>query len=89
MSQMVRMPHDKDAKLDYSWDWSQWLQAGETITAFTVTGPTGFTISNANQSNGIVVAWVQTVVSGAVTCHIVTSLNREEDRSIFLMVQDR
>jgi len=89
MKRVLKLQHDKDAKLDYAWDWTDWLGIGETITSQTVTGPAGFTVTNVNVTSGVVTAWCQTAVSGLLTCHITTSLGRQEDRSFFLLVQSR
>lgn len=88
-----RYIHDPNAKLDYSWSWTAWLAAGETITSQTVTGPVGVTITGVVQTGGVVTAWV--VAPGPFTdvvrivCHIVTSAGREDDRTAKLTVTDR
>lgn len=89
MNRVPRMVHDKDAKLDYGWDWTLWLAAGETISNYTVTGPTGFTIDPPQQQGDTIVAYVQTSVSGLLTCHVTTNNGRQDDRSVFLLVQER
>jgi len=85
--------HDPQAKLDYSWSWVSWLASTETITAQTVTGPTGVTVSGVAQTAGVVTAWIVAPgpFTGAVplVCHIVTSAGREDDRTISLTVTAR
>jgi hypothetical protein len=83
---------DPDAVLDYQWDWSEWLAAGETISSFDTTIPTGLTLDSESNTNTAVTAWLSggTVDTGyKVICHIVTSEGREDDRSIYINVRQR
>ena len=82
---------DPNANLDYEWDWTDWLAVGETITAHTITPPTGITVGTHAVAGSKVVAWLTGVVGtkGRVVCHIVTSAGRTDDRSITVTVQDR
>lgn len=87
---LKRFKHDNNAKLDYVWNWQAWLEVGETITTQTVTSSeVTTTITAVTQATGKVTAWVQATKSCVVTCHIVTSTGREDDRSIFLEVISR
>ena len=94
--------HDLDARLDYTWSWSEiapgntraWLDEGETITAFEVTVTGQVVTDGTTETAGVVRAWVKAApgaVEGAasVTCHIVTSEGREDDRSIGLLLTQR
>lgn len=95
---------DPDAVLDYRWDWapltngrsgakSDWLQAGETIDAATVTAETGLTVENSTINAGTAVtAWLSGGVAGntyTVRCRITTNANRIDDRSVEIMVVER
>lgn len=87
-----RYTKDPDAVLDYSWDWSQWLEDGETIASYEVTVPSGLTLDDSDQQDGIVTAWLSGGTAGsgyAVVCHVVTSIGREDDRSISIRVTER
>ena len=104
MSTTIVQPvtHDPNAVLDYRWDWApatngtgrtDWLEAGETITATTVTG-TGCTVdsSSITDAGTSVTAWISGGTVGAqasVTCHITTSAGREDDRTIRLRIAER
>lgn len=83
---------DPDARLDFTFDWTDWLATGETITAHTVTATTGVTIDGApTESSGIVTVWLKDGVLGEraqVTCHITTSAGRRTDRTFDVLVQE-
>lgn len=84
--------HDPTAVLDYRWDWSTWLAAGETITARVVTVPTGITKNSDSEAAGIVTAWITGGTPPniySVVCHITTSAGRQDDRTIKLTAIDR
>ena len=90
---MSDITHDPNARLDYAWDWTSWLDAGETITAHTVTasGAGGVTVESSTVIDGKVVAWVSGGTKGKafLTVHITTSAGRQDDRTITLSVQER
>ena len=103
MSTTVKVfDHDPNAVLDYRWNWNcddgcAWLDEGETITAFTITTPTGITNINGgahpnSELDGIVTAWITGGTVGQryqIINHITTSAGREEDRTIELRVVQR
>ena len=70
---MSAIPKDPEAKLDYAWDWSDWLDAtttpNESIIAHTVTVPTGLTLDSSMVSNGVNTAGV-TITNSQVTAWI-------------------
>ena len=85
---------DPAAVLDHGMDWSGWLEDGETIvgTPTVVAAPAGLTISGINTVGGVV-NWR---VSGGelgqdyiVTCGIITSSGRADERSLLYRVRDR
>lgn len=96
---MAQLEHDPDSRLDYSWDWDKWLGHDETITNHSIS------ILPAQPADGVklddsdiypggksVVAWLTGGVENTevgVTCHIVTSEGREDDRTIDLWVKER
>jgi hypothetical protein len=92
---------DPDAVLDFRWDWraltngtgsSDWLADGETISSYTVTVPSGITLDSDSEADGAVTAWLSGGVAGEdydVTCSIVTSAGREDDRTITIRVKER
>lgn len=94
---------DPNAVLDYKFDWkaltngsgaSNWLASAETISTHTVTAEAGMTVDSSAQTdtNTSVTVWLSGGVAGRdyrVTCHIVTSAGRADDRSIVVRVEER
>jgi len=89
----ARFLHDPSAVLDYAWDWSDWLEAGETITARTVTPAAGIVVVGATTAaSGVVTAWLSGGVASNdydVVCRITTSMARTDERTITLRVVER
>jgi len=83
---------DPDAVLDYYFDWTDWLDDGETISSRTVTVQSGLTKASDAESGGIVVAWLSGGTVGTtytVACKVVTSDGRTDERSMHIKVQQR
>lgn len=84
---------DPNARLDYAFDWTPWLEDGETIDEATVTPEDGVTIDgDPDITDGLVTVWLHEGQLGKaplVTCHVVTSAGREDDRSLRVTVQQR
>lgn len=89
---MKRIEKDPNATLDYSWDWSDWLGADETIVTASVTVPDGLTLGVVSQLSGVVTAWISGGTDATeyeVICRITTSESRIDDRSILLRCRQR
>jgi len=85
---------DPDAVLDYKWDWSDWLASGETISSHTIAPVTGITKDSSAETDTdtSVTAWYSggtVLIDYEVTCQIVTSDSRTDDRTITLKVRER
>lgn len=94
---------DPDAVLDYKFDWaaltngsgdSDWLDSGETISSHTVTVEAGLTkdSDSATDTNTSVTVWLSggTVDTDYdVSCEIVTSDSRTDERTITIRVRER
>lgn len=85
---------DPAALLDYSWDWSAWLdEVADTISSATVTVPAGLTAAGAPVVSGSAVT--QRVSGGTVddaytlVCQITTVGGLIDERSIYLTIADR
>lgn len=83
---------DPDAKLDYTWDWTDWLGI-DTIDTFSFDVPQGITLLDTPAPEIVddikVKAWFEGGTANAVypvVCKIVTVNGREEDKTaIFKM----
>ncbi len=96
---------DPDAVLDYKFDWaastngsgsSDWLDTAnaETISSHTITAETGLTVdsSSITDSDTSVTVWLSGGTVGekySVTCHVVTSASREDDRTVTIIMRQR
>lgn len=89
---MTTFLHDPESVLDHQFDWSLWLESGETIVSYVVTVPTGITLASDGRVGAVVTAWVSGGTAGnryRVECKITTSEGRTDERSITLSVQER
>ena len=94
---------DPDAVLDYKFDWkaltngsgtSDWLQAGETISSFTIDADSGITVGSSSRTdaNTSITVWLSGGTAGndyAVRCEIVTSATRTDERTMMIQVRER
>ena len=85
---------DPDAKLDYKFDWSDWLETAETITSYSLVVPTGLTKFSDSNDDDSVTVWLTGGTVGTtyeVVCRITTDSNptRIEDRTITLIIAER
>lgn len=82
---------DPQARLDYGWDWSAWLDTGETITAHTLTA-TGVIVESSSVIGEKVVAWLTGGTAGTearALCQITTSAGRIDERTMTIVVRNR
>ena len=83
---------DPSAVLDYAFDWTGWLAAGETITDHTITADTGITADSSTESDGKVTVWLSGGTAGInykVACLITTTAGRTDERTLWIRVVDR
>jgi hypothetical protein len=83
---------DPSAVLDYAFDWTGWLAAGETITDHTITADTGITVDSSTESDGKVTVWLSGGTAGInykVACLITTTARRTDERTLWIRVVDR
>ena len=94
---MTVFEKDPNAILDYVFDWTDWLATGETITAITITAPTGITATEGINAAGKITTWLSGGESGTrytIACKIVTSvgsgsLYRTDERSFVIHCLNR
>lgn len=84
---------DKDARLDYIWDWTAWLaDISDTIASHVITVDTGITADSSAVISGTVAAFIAGGTVGTTyraSCRITTTAGRIDERSIFLKVVER
>ena len=86
-------PKDPDATRRYTWDLSDWLDAGETITGYSFPDfPAGLT----KETDGNTTTTVYAVISGGVdgeshdiTCRFTTNAGQTDDRTITLPIAEQ
>lgn len=86
---------DPDAKLDYSFNWDAWLQAGELIASYEIT-VAGVTLETHSRSGAVCTAWVSGGVANpgevaTITCRITTDSvpPRTDHRTVYLKIRER
>lgn len=84
---------DPDAVLDYGFDWSDWLAAGETIVSSAwAADSSDITIDSDTFGDTSATVWLSGGTVGTeykLTNHIVTSAGREDDRTIVIKAKER
>ncbi len=84
---------DPQAVLDWAFDWSRWLAAGETITGTpVVTVDAGLTKDSQSNTGTRVTVWVSGGTRGTtykVACRVTTDQGRTDERTIAIRVTDR
>lgn len=82
---------DPDAVLDYVWDWTSWLESGDTISSYTVTVASGDVVldSDSNTSSAVTAWFSGGTTFSSATCQIVTAEGRTDERTIYFDVEDR
>jgi hypothetical protein len=90
------VPHverkDPSDILDYLWDWSDWLETGETLTTVTWDVPTGLTQDDDDIGTTTATAWLSGGTAGetyTVGCLVTTSMGRTCERSCRILVAER
>lgn len=91
---MVEKNFDKDpsAILDYAFDWTDWLETGETISSHVITVEAGITKDSDSEASGIVIVWLSGGTHGEdyiVACKITTSDSRTDERSVNIRCRER
>lgn len=84
---------DPDARLDYTWDWTEWLEdSADSIASAQVTS-TGTVDAEAPVINeGNVTCFLSGGKEGttqSATCRITTAAGRVDDRTLYLKLKSR
>ena len=83
---------DPDAKLDYSVDWSEWLEEGDSISASVWTVTAGITKISDAHANGVATIWLSGGTAETqynVANKITTTAGRIDERTLSIIVQSR
>lgn len=86
---------DPDATLDFAVDWSLWLEAGDTIASTTWNVAAGISQPASpapSTTDGKATVWISGGTVGQtypVTCRVVTSEGRIDERTISIQIEQR
>jgi hypothetical protein len=84
---------DPDAILDYGFDWTSWLDSGETIVSAVWTVATGLTKVRQQDADKVTIVWLSGGTADAtpysVACKITTTLGRTDERTMYIQVIQR
>lgn len=92
MAAIPRFLKDPDATLDYTFDWSAWLNGGDTITGSSWIVPAGVTVGTDTHTGQRATAFISGGTLGATySCvnRIVTANGLTDDRTLILVVVER
>jgi hypothetical protein len=83
---------DPQAVLDYSFDWTAYLTPiADTLESVGFTVSSG-AVDQSGFAGAVATAWVSGGVIGTVitlTCHIVTTGGRTDERSVYIKIKER
>lgn len=83
---------DPDAELDYGIDWTAWLVEDDTIATSDWIVPDDLEKSNPSITDGKTTVWLAGGTVGqtyAVVNRITTAQGRTDDRTLFLVIQEK
>lgn len=83
---------DPDAVLEYTRDWADWLEDGETIASSDWIIDGGLTEDSSSHDDDSATIWLSGGTAGEdvyVTNRITTSAGRTEDRTFLIYVRER
>ena len=83
---------DPHAKLDYGFDWSDWLESGETISASVWTVPAGISEESSQRGDTLTKIWLSSGTAGetyTIANKVTTSEDRIDERSFDVIVENR
>lgn len=85
-------PKDPDSRIDYGFDWTNWLASGETISTSTWVLETGLTYVSDTTNGNITTVMISSGTIGytyIITNRITTNEGRQEDRSMYITVKSK
>ena len=88
----MALTKDPDAVLDYTFDWSAWLDDGETILTYNVSIEAGDAVIDSTSSTPtVVVVWLSGGTLGTnveLRCRTTTTEGRIDDRTIIVLIRE-
>jgi len=91
MSDYTLFEKDKDAKLDYTADWTAWL-GSDDLDSVTWIVPIGITKTAESSNTKIAVIWLEGGTLDeiySVISRIVTAAGRKEDRTLLFKIVEK
>lgn len=77
------------AKLDFAFDWTDWLPAGDSLASYTVAAGPGLTMTADSRAGAVVTAWLEwsapapgPAARSWLDCDVVTAAGRSDVRRI-------
>jgi len=95
---MFTFKKDPDAKLDFKFDWSAWLTAGESIDNYSLElfsdeeSPVVLKIDSDSNLGDSIIVWLSAGTHGVLyeaRCEIETNQNRTDERTMLISCKDR
>lgn len=89
---MTTWVKDPNAILDYKWDYSSWLEPGDTITAHDIIVDGTLTLGPHSHDDTSVTAWLSGGTEGdraRVTVRVTTADGRVDDRTSVIEIRAR
>ena len=89
---MTTFIKDPQSALDYGFDWSDWLDTGDTVSTSTWKVPAGITNHSESRTTTTTTVWLSGGTVGAtykITNRVVTVDGRTVDRSFYVKVQNK
>lgn len=88
------MLKDPDAVLDFVFDWSDWLEEGESIDSYDLSvSPSGsLAVDSDSESSGVITVWLSGGTARnryLLSCKITTDCTRIDERSMDIVCRNR
>lgn len=83
---------DPDSSLDWSWEFSDWLATGDTISSYVVISEAGITKDSDSSDTTSVTVWLSGGTAGEsyeVTVRATTSQGRTVDRTVSFSIAEQ
>ncbi len=89
---IVTFRKDPNAVLDFGFDWSEWLDTGETISSSAWTVPSGITEDSTSNTTTTTTIWLSGGTAGEpydLVNRVTTSSGRTDDRTMTVICENR